>query len=116
MNKVEREYAYHLLIKLAARKAQDGDGDLAQYVRDAADVWNKVARMDDGEVVPSHICRHCGALWRFWPACDTQDQESEGWQLRSKVAGSCCNNALTMRAVVPLTWRDMLADAPEVPR
>lgn len=106
---VEREYAHHLLLKWAARAAQNDDGELAQYVRDAADVWNTISNVSDGGVVPSHICHHCGALWRFWPRTDTQDQEPESWELRSKNAQSCCNNPQgPMQAVVPLTWDRLL--------
>lgn len=41
----ERAYADHLLIKLAARKAQDGDGELAQYLRDCVDQRNRLRNL-----------------------------------------------------------------------
>jgi hypothetical protein len=54
-----------------------------------------------GEVAPTHRCKVCGALWRYWPKRDTGHEDS--WNLRSTIAGQCCDTAPMGEQIEPLT-------------
>lgn len=59
--------------------------------------------------LPTHRCKTCGALWRFWPERDTG--RADAWNLRSAGAGPCCNNAPMGEQIEPMTtahWGDLL--------
>lgn len=54
------------------------------------------------EAAPTHRCKVCGALWRFWPRRDTGD-DHDAWNLRSGPCGPCCDNAPMADQIEPLT-------------
>lgn len=60
------------------------------------------------EPAPTHRCTTCGAVWRFIPARDVPPGWSPGdsWNLRSTVAGPCCDSAPMREQIVPLTMGD----------
>ena len=58
-----------------------------------------------GVVAPTHRCKVCGALWRFWPRRDTGHPDS--WSLRSNIAGPCCDNVWMGEQIEPLTLGGM---------
>lgn len=53
------------------------------------------------EPAPTHRCKVCGALWRYWPKRDTGHDDS--WNLRSTACGPCCDNAPMGEQIKPLT-------------
>lgn len=56
--------------------------------------------------VPTHRCKECGALWRLVNKRDSGMPDS--WNLRSKEAGRCCDNAPMGKQITPLTTEDFL--------
>lgn len=59
------------------------------------------------QIVPSHKCTVCGALWRYWPLRDTIRSEQDTWSLRSPTCGHCCDNAPMGEQIVPATMADI---------
>ena len=57
------------------------------------------------EPAPTHRCKVCGALWRYWPTRDTGQVAS--WNLRSTACGPCCDNTAMGEQIVPLTLGEM---------
>lgn len=53
-------------------------------------------------VVPSHRCKACGALWRFYRAGEG-GLPVDSWNLRSAEAGPCCDNVPMGDQIEPLT-------------
>lgn len=53
-------------------------------------------------VVPSHRCKTCGALWRFYRAGEG-GLPVDSWNLRSAEAGPCCDNVPMGDQIEPLT-------------
>lgn len=58
------------------------------------------------EVVPSHKCTTCGALWRLFRKGE-HGATTDGWALKSSVCGKCCDNREMGEQIVPLTFGDM---------
>jgi hypothetical protein len=54
---------------------------------------------------PTHRCKICFALWRFWPKRDTGNEDS--WSLISNFARACCESAPMGEQIVPLTMGQM---------
>lgn len=54
------------------------------------------------EPAPTHRCKVCGAMWRFWPKEDT-GQQHDTWNLRSLACGDCCDNAPMGEQIEPVT-------------
>lgn len=57
--------------------------------------------------LPTHRCKVCGALWRYWPKRDTGHDDS--WNLRSSTCGKCCDMAPMGDQIEPLTWEHLPA-------
>lgn len=57
------------------------------------------------EPAPTHRCKVCGALWRYWPKRDTGHDDS--WNLRSTACGQCCDSAPMGEQIEPLTLGEM---------
>lgn len=56
------------------------------------------------EVVPSHRCTVCGAMWRLWRKEESGPHASgDSWNLRSATCGKCCDMAPMGEQIVPLT-------------
>jgi len=60
----------------------------------------------DENPAPTHRCKKCGALWRYWPVFDTGDDE-DVWSLRSKECGECCDGPMTREQIKPMTLGGM---------
>ena len=58
------------------------------------------------EPAPTHRCTTCGAVWRFIPKRDFPGAYCDSWNLRSTVAGPCCDSAPMRDQIVPLTMGD----------
>ena len=62
-------------------------------------------------VLPSHLCNHCGALWRVWLPDELSNGEAH-WSLCSRSSCSVCGNAQTGSmgpgVVIPLTIGDKI--------
>lgn len=58
-----------------------------------------------GEPVPTHRCKVCGALWRFWRDGEpgTAPGMGDSWNLRSSGCGPCCDAAPMGEQIEPLT-------------
>ena len=52
-----------------------------------------------GGAAPTHYCKQCGALWRWWPGV--------GWNLRSMEAGECCDNKVMGDQIEEMTHLEM---------
>ena len=59
------------------------------------------------EPAPTHRCTVCGAVWRFVPQRDFPRSAGNTWNLRSSVAGPCCDSAPMRDQIVPLTMGDL---------
>lgn len=57
------------------------------------------------EPAPTHRCKECGALWRYWPKRDTGHDDS--WNLRSTACGQCCDTAPMGEQIEPMTLGEM---------
>lgn len=55
------------------------------------------------EIAPTHRCKVCGALWRFWRKEETPFAQSDSWNLRSTACGPCCDTAPMGEQIEPLT-------------
>jgi hypothetical protein len=55
------------------------------------------------EPAPTHRCTTCGALWRFIPKRDFPGANCDSWNLRSTVAGRCCDSAPMREQIQPVT-------------
>lgn len=53
--------------------------------------------------VPTHRCKVCGALWRYWRKEET-GQETDSWNLRSSQCDLCCDSVPMDKQIEPLTW------------
>jgi hypothetical protein len=58
--------------------------------------------------MPSHKCKVCGALWRFWRADDFPSIKDDCWTLCSNTCGQCCDNVAMEEQIVPMTRKDAL--------
>lgn len=58
------------------------------------------------EPAPTHRCTVCGAVWRYIPERDLPGANGDTWNLRSTVAGPCCDSAPMRDQIVPLTMVD----------
>lgn len=61
---------------------------LKQHLHDRADIGN----FGERTIQPTHRCKECGALWTLHAAGVVTNEPT--WQLHSKRAGQCCDNAL----------------------
>lgn len=59
------------------------------------------------EPAPTHRCTVCGAVWRYIPVRDFPGAKGDTWNLRSTVAGPCCDTAHMREQIVPLTMGDV---------
>ena len=59
------------------------------------------------EPAPTHRCTTCGAVWRFIPRRDFPGANCDSWNLRSAVAGPCCDSAPMREQIVPLTMGEV---------
>lgn len=55
------------------------------------------------EPVPTHRCKECGALWRFWRKEETPSSADDSWNLRSGQCGKCCDTKPMGDQIEPLT-------------
>ncbi len=62
--------------------------------------------MTGNKPAPTHRCKKCGALWRFWLARETGIQQ-DTWSLISAVAGPCCDNAPMGDQIEPIKLGDI---------
>lgn len=60
--------------------------------------------VEPNRIVPSHRCKECGALWRFWRKHDYGD-DTDSWTLVSNKCGECCDNAEMREQIEPLEAR-----------
>lgn len=58
------------------------------------------------EAAPTHRCKECSAMWRFWRASETGD-DCDTWNLRSAVCGQCCDCAEMGDQIEPLTLGEL---------
>jgi hypothetical protein len=63
--------------------------------------------------VPTHRCKTCGALWRFYRAGEG-GLPVDSWNLRSTESGPCCDNAPMGDQIEPLTV-ELLAQVAALP-
>ena len=57
---------------------------------------------------PTHRCRVCGAMWRFWPKRDVPGSNEDSWNMRSNACGECCDTAPMAEQIIPATEGDLL--------
>ena len=54
------------------------------------------------EPAPTHRCKVCGGLWRFWRHAETPGATGDSWNMRSQCFG-CCADAPMGDQIEPLT-------------
>lgn len=52
---------------------------------------------------PTHHCKVCGALWRFWRAEETNGAYRDSWCMSSASCGECCDQAVMAEQIEPVT-------------
>lgn len=54
------------------------------------------------EPAPTHRCKICGGLWRFWRHSETPGSTGDSWNMRSQCF-DCCADAPMGGQIEPLT-------------
>lgn len=54
------------------------------------------------EPAPTHRCKVCGGLWRFWRHAETPGATGDSWNMRSQCF-DCCADAPMGDQIEPLT-------------
>lgn len=58
--------------------------------------------------MPSHRCKVCGALWRFWRQEETPFAKGDSWSCHSTAFGKCCDMAPMGGQIEPLSCGEAL--------
>ena len=56
---------------------------------------------------PTHRCKVCGALWRFWRQEETPFAKGDSWSLHSSACGKCCDMTPMGEQIQPMTLGEM---------
>jgi len=59
------------------------------------------------KAAPTHRCKVCGALWRFWRKEDTHFSSMDSWSLVSIACGKCCDMETMGEQIEYLTIGEM---------
>ena len=54
------------------------------------------------EPAPTHRCKVCGGLWRYWRQSETPGATGDSWNMRSQCF-DCCADAPMRDQIEPLT-------------
>lgn len=57
----------------------------------------------ENDVTPSHKCRFCGALWRFFRKGESGGFTTDVWSNCSNFAGDCCAEKPIVDQMAPVT-------------
>jgi hypothetical protein len=58
---------------------------------------------------PTHRCKVCGALWRFWRQEETPHARDDSWSCHTlNIMGKCCDMAAMREQIEPVTLGQLL--------
>lgn len=58
------------------------------------------------ETAPTHKCKVCGAMWRFYRKEET-GADTDSWNLQSDECGTCCDQVTMGEQIVPVSFHDV---------